>query len=322
MAVHATARRSPRGAPSAPSLPTIRSMGASDADVGLFEEQRPWLFGVAYRMLGSAVEAEDVVQDAFIRWHRTDRSAIAVPQAWLTRVVTNLCVNRLASARAQRECYVGPWLPEPVLTGDGALGPLETVEQRELVSMGVLVLLERLTPLERAVFVLREAFGYSHRQIAEIVGVEEAHCRQLHRRAHQHVSQARPRFPADEALHRRIVERFVAATVHGDLAGLERLLAEDVTSWADGGGTVTAARRPVTGRAKVLRYLLGMSARPEAGLVRAEILEVNGSPAALLWTADVLAAVLAPEVAGDRVAGIRFVLDPAKLAFSAAQSGG
>ena len=289
--------------------------------MGLFEEQRPWLFGVAYRMLGSAVEAEDVVQDASIRWHRTDRLAIAVPQAWLTRVVTNLCVNRLASARARRECYVGPWLPEPVLTGDGALGPLETVEQRELVSMGVLVLLERLTPLERAVFVLREAFGYSHRQIAEIVKVEEAHCRQLHRRAHRHVSQARPRFAADEALQRRIVERFVAATVHGDLAGLERLLAEDVTSWADGGGTVTAARRPVTGKAKVLRHLLGMSARPEAGLVRAEICEVNGWPAALLWTVDVLAAVLAPEVAGDRVVGIRFVLDPAKLAFSAAQSG-
>jgi hypothetical protein len=209
---------------------------------------------------------------------------------------------------------VGPWLPEPVLTGGGALGPLETVEQRDLVSLGVLVLLERLTPPERAVFVLREAFGYRHREIAGILDIDETHSRQLHSRARKHVTASRKRFTVDQDTRERIVERFLAATLRGDVQALEQLLADDVVSWADGGGTVTAARRPVVGKAKVLRYLGGMRTRPEVALVEAEIVEVNGAPAALLRLAGTVVAVLAPEVGGDQVASIRMIVNPAKLA--------
>jgi RNA polymerase sigma-70 factor (ECF subfamily) len=272
-------------------------------------------------MLGSAEEAEDAVQDTFIRWHGADQATIGTPAAWLTKVITNLCLNRLTSARMQRERYVGSWLPEPVLTADGTLGPLETVEQRESIALGVLVMLERLTPAERAVFVLREAFGHQHREIAEVLDIDEAHSRQLHRRARQHIADVRTRFAVDDDQRRRIVERFAAATLTGDVAGLERLLAEDVVSWADGGGTVTAARRPIVGKDKVLRYLLGMSARPEAAVVRAEIADVNGRPAVLLHFQDALVGVLAPDIEEDRITGVRFILSPAKLAFIAAQAG-
>lgn len=292
---------------------------AAGTDVAAFEEQRSRLFGLAYRLLGSAAEAEDAVQDAYLRWHQADRALIEEPAAWLTRVVTNLCLNRLTSSRAQRERYVGPWLPEPVLTGDGTLGPLETVEQRELVSMGVLLLLERLTPQERGVFVLREAFGYRHAEIAEVVGIDERHSRQLYRRAREHLGQARRRFPADEGKRRRIVERFFAATSDGDLDGLQRLLAGDVVAWADGGGETTAARLPVVGRDKVLRYLLSLRARPEAAQVTGEIAEVNGEPALLLWLAGDLVFVLVPEVVGERVATVRIVVNTRKLGFAARQ---
>ncbi|MEV4223371.1 RNA polymerase sigma factor SigJ [Nonomuraea sp. NPDC049725] len=282
----------------------------------VFEEQRPRLFGLAYRLLGSAAEAEDLVQETFLRWRQAGRAD--VPAAWLTRVITNLCLNELASARRRRESYAGPWLPEPVLTGDGALGPLETVEQRESVSLGLLVLLERLSPAERAVFVLREAFGHSHAEIAAMLGLGEAHSRQLHRRAREHVGAARKRFAADRDQHRRIVERFLAATLDGDVAGLERLLAADVVAWADGGGS-TAARRPVRGRLRVLRYLGGLSLRPEAAAVTAVIAEVNGEYAALLRHDGELRAVMAVEVAGERVTAVRTMVNPDKLAFAAAQ---
>ncbi|MEV4314563.1 RNA polymerase sigma-70 factor [Actinocrispum sp. NPDC049592] len=285
----------------------------------VFEQHRARLFGVAYRLLGSAAEAEDAVQDAFLRWHDADPDDIEVPAAWLTKVVANLCLTRLTSARARRERYVGTWLPEPVLTGDGALGPLETVEQRDSVSLGMLVLLERLTPVERAVFVLREAFGHHHREIAGMLDIDEAHSRQLHSRARKHVTDVRKRFKADKAHHRRIVERFLAATLTGDLAGLEELLAEDVVSWADGGGTVTAARRPIQGRAKVARYLHGVHSRPEVAFVRAEIAEVNGAPAALLRLSGTLAAIFALEVDGDLITDICLLVNPSKLAFATAQ---
>ncbi|MCE7009538.1 RNA polymerase sigma-70 factor [Kibdelosporangium philippinense] len=270
------------------------------------------MFNIAYRMLGSVAEAEDVVQDAFLRWHGADQSKIATPPAWLTKVVTNLCLTRLSSARARREQYVGPWLPEPVPTADGALGPLETVEQRELVSLGVLVVLERLTPPERAVFVLREAFGHQHREIAEILDIDEAHSRQLHSRARRHVADARKRFPADRARHEEIVRRFLDATLRGDVKGLEQFLADDVVSWADGGGKVTAARRPIVGKAKVLRYMLGFQRRPELKEISAEIAEINGQPAWVLsW--NHMTAVFVAEMEGERVAALRAILNPDKL---------
>lgn len=284
--------------------------------VGVFEEQRPRLFALAYRLLGSAAEAEDAVQETFLRWSRA--GSVEVPAAWLTKVITNLCLNQLASARRRRESYVGPWLPEPVLTAGGVLGPLETVEQRESVSLGLLVLLERLSPAERAVFVLREAFGYGHAEIGDVLGLDEAYCRQLHRRARAHVGAARKRFDADREQHRRIVERFMAATLHGDVAGLERLLAADVVAWADGGGS-TAARRPVSGRERVLRYLGGLSVRPEASAVTAGVAEVNGEFAVLLRQEGELRAVMAVEIVDGRVSVVRTLVNPAKLAFAAAQ---
>ncbi|QFG20614.1 RNA polymerase sigma factor SigJ [Actinomadura sp. WMMB 499] len=286
-------------------------------DVEVFEGERPRLMGLAYRMLGSAAEAEDVVQDAYLRWSRAGH--VDVPAAWLTTVVTNLCLNRLSLARVRRESYVGPWLPEPVLTADGALGPLETVEQRDSVSQGVLVLLERLTPAERAVFILREAFGHPHREIAEILGVSEAHSRQLHRRARAHVGEDGRKGVIDADRHRRIVETFFGATLDGDVAALERLLAEDVVSVADGGGEVSAARRPVSGRAAVLRYLRGLAARPEVASATTRITEVNGEPAALFWIGGALAGVVTLQVEDGLITQVRTVVSPRKLAFAAAQ---
>jgi RNA polymerase sigma factor (sigma-70 family) len=201
---------------------------ASAGAVREFEAQRRRLLGLAYRLLGSASEAEDAVQDAFLRWHATDRARVASPSAWLTKAVTNLCLTRLASARARREAYVGPWLPEPVLAVEEALGPLETAELRESVSHALLVLLERLAPAERAVFVLAEAFTYSHREIAEILEISEANSRQLHHRARQRLAQARRRFRVSRAQRHRILERFLSAARTGDLDGLERLLAAEV----------------------------------------------------------------------------------------------
>lgn len=218
-----------------------------------FEALRPRMFGLAYRLLGSAQDAEDVVQDAFLRWQGADRAAVRNPWAWLAKVVTNLALNRLSSARVRRERYVGQWLPEPVLTTTGALGPLETAEQRESVSLALLVLLERLKPAERAVYVLREAFGYGHREVAEVLGTTEANSRQIHRRARASLEDAEAASASeisdeDRARWRDLVARFMAAARAGDLRGLEQLLTADVMSWADGGGRVGTARRPVLGQ--------------------------------------------------------------------------
>ncbi|MFD3513400.1 RNA polymerase sigma factor SigJ [Streptomyces sp. NPDC058657] len=317
--------------------------GEADA-VAEFASHRSRLFSLAYRMLGSASEAEDLVQDTYLRWSAADTSEIRTPAAWLTRVMTNLCINHLTSARVRREQYVGPWLPEPVLTGAGALagatgaaglGPLETAEQRESVTFALLTLMERLTPAERAVFVLREAFGHSHREIADAVGVDEAHSRQLLRRAQQQLGNPRRHFEVDEKLRRKLVERFFAATVQGDLAGLEALLADDVVAWADGGGTVSAARRPVTGRDKVLRYLVGLAGWLEAPEFHYAFGEVNGEVAVMVHVSAaaagegsavgdgegerVLFAVVVPEFRDGLVSGVRTVLSPAKLAFAAGQ---
>lgn len=294
-------------------------MTTTEAAAAEFESHRPRLFSLAYRMLGSASEAEDVVQDTYLRWSKADRSAVRTPAAWLTKVMTNLCINQLTSARAQRELYVGPWLPEPVFTSRDELGPLETAEQRESVSFALLTLMERLTPGERAVFVLREAFGHSHREIAEVLDIEEANSRQLHRRAREQLGRPRRHFDVDDAQRKKVVERFFAATLEGDVAGLEQLLADDVVAWSDGGGQVSAARRPISGREKVLRYLLGLGARPEAAQVRGEYAEVNGEPAVAVFAGGTLRGVIVPEVGDGRVSAVRTVINPGKLAYAAAQ---
>ncbi|RCG16876.1 RNA polymerase subunit sigma-24 [Streptomyces diacarni] len=335
----------------------------TDAAVARFEAHRGRLFGIAYRMLGSATDAEDVLQEAYLRWQRADQEAVAAPGAWLATVVTRLCLNELASARVRREQYVGQWLPEPVLTGaaivsergtavwGGAgaapLGPLETAEQRDSVSLALLVLLERLTPPERAVFVLREAFGYPHREIAEVLGVSEANSRQLYRRAKRAVhgttqtvsaapegataqtgsaapeGSAPPGGSAAPDMPYRsgwsgLVETFVAAAREGDLRRLERLLAEDVVSYADGGGKVNTARRPISGRARVARYLAGGLERFAAGVALVPC-EVNGGPALLGLAAGRLLGVLSLDVVEGRITTLRIIANPDKVRYAAQQ---
>jgi RNA polymerase sigma factor (sigma-70 family) len=293
-------------------------MGVTQERLERFEANRRRLFGLAYRLLGEASEAEDVVQDAYLRWE-SNGTAVS-PEAWLTKVVTNLCLNRLTSARAQRERYVGTWLPEPVFTDGGVLGPLDTVEQRESLSLGMLVLLERLTPPERAAFVLREAFGHSHREIAEILELDEPHARQLYHRAQQHVGAARRRFVATPEQRRKLLERFLEATLHGDVQALERLLAEDVVAWADGGGKAPAARRPVTGRDNALRYLVAVGRHPLRARLTFAVDTVNGEPALVIHLDGRLFAVIVPRLDGDRIVAFHAVTNPDKLAFAVRQT--
>lgn len=317
-----------------------------------FTAHRGRMFGLAYRMLGSAMDAEDVVQDAFLRWSGADRTGITSPGAWLARTVTNLCLDLLTSARVRRERYVGPWLPEPVLTEGGPLGPDDQAQQQDSVSLAMLTLLERLTPTERAAFVLREAFGYDHASIAEILGCSTVNARQLHSRARRRLEREHPRTPettnpattnpaptnttnpattnpatahtatpTDPAELRRLVERFLAAAREGDLGELESMLAADVVSWSDGGGRVSAARHPVVGATKVGRLFMGL-ARKAGADAHAEVRDVNGGPALVVTlpgqagdagTDQIV--VIAFEVAGGRVTGVRAVVNPDKLRY-------
>jgi RNA polymerase sigma-70 factor (TIGR02957 family) len=286
-----------------------------------FEAHRPRLFSLAYRLLGSAEEADDTVQDAYLRWSGAQRADIEHAAAWLAKVVTNLCLNRLTSARARREQYVGPWLPEPVVTASGALGPLDSAEQRDSVSTALLLLLERLTPAERAVYVLREAFAYSHREIAGLLELSEANCRQLYARAVRRVAARTPRFTPRPEQQRGLVESFIAAAREGDVAGLEKVLAEDVTWWGDGGGRVTAARRPIVGREKVLRFLLGTARRFGAG-IELSLAEVNGWSALLAYQGGELTAVASFDVRDGAIVEVRAVVNPEKLAYVRGQLGG
>ncbi|WP_409492063.1 RNA polymerase sigma-70 factor [Amycolatopsis sp. cmx-11-12] len=282
-----------------------------------FEQLRPTMFGLAYRLLGSAAEAEDAVQDAYLKWAGAERESIESPRAWLAKVVTNLCLNRLTSARARRERYVGPWLPEPVLTSDEVFGPLETAEQRDSVSLAMLMLLEQLSPVERAVFVLKEAFAYSHREIAAILDISEVNSRQVHSRARRALNRSDERRVSNPSQLEKLVESFLSAARDGDLPALESLLTADVTAWSDGGGKITAARRPVHGAAKVARLYAGMFAG--AAQVSIEIGEVNGGPAVIATAGGALYGILGFEVVDGRIAGLRAVANPDKLAFVSRQ---
>lgn len=288
-------------------------------EVEVFERARARLEAIAYRLLGSASDAEDAVQDTFLRWQAADREHVETPEAWLTRVLTNLCLNQLTSARARRETYVGTWLPEPVLAGDRMLGPVDTVEQRESVSMAVLTLMERLSPNERAVYVLREAFGYLHGEIAEILGVSEANCQQIYRRARQHVTAGRARAEVDDAAARKIVTEFLTAANNGEIQRLVELLTDDATSVGDGGGKIPARTTPITGALAVAKFLRGLfrpsdvkrnlvSGRPA---LYAEV--VNGGPAVVVVTGQQVVGVMSLEVTPDGVAAIRVQVNPDKL---------
>ena len=286
--------------------------------LAVFHRHRPHLFGIAYRLLGSATDAEDLLQDAWLRWEGVDHHVVADPAAYLARLVTNLCLNELNSARARREVYVGSWLPEPVLTGGGtALGLLDGAVQRESVSFALLTLLERLSPAERAAYVLREAFAYSAREVAELIGTSEANARQLHARARRHLG-SEIAAPVDPQRWHDLVDRFFAAAQDGDLARLEELFAEDVEARADGGGQVSAARRPVRGRDVVARYLLGVVQKFGEGLTPA-LIEVNGAPALVATAGDELRAVWFIETDGTVITGVKMVVNPEKLAFAGRQ---
>ncbi|WP_055598351.1 RNA polymerase sigma-70 factor [Streptomyces aureus] len=289
------------------------------SDVDRFEAARPRLEAIAYRLLGSASEAEDAVQETFLRWHAADRERIETPEAWLTKVLTNLCLNQLTSARVRRETYVGQWLPEPVLAGDRMLGPADTAEQRESVSLAMLTLMERLSPNERAVYVLREAFGYAHREIAEILDLTESNCQQIHRRAKQHLATDRARTEVDAVAARKVVEEFLAAALSGDTEPLVRLLTHDAVGVADGGAKVPARRTPVVGALGIARYLRGLF-RPSAakrtiagGDPELHAAVVNGCPAVLVSIGERIAGVICLEATPDGVVAVHLQVNPDKL---------
>lgn len=281
-----------------------------------FEEYRSLLFALAYRMLGSAMEAEDIVQEAYLRYRATPTESIRSLKSLLTTIVHHLCMDQLKSARAQRETYVGPWLPEPIITGDDAslLSPLGPMTDPESISLAFLVVLERLSALERAVFLLREVFDYEYAEIAQITGRDAAACRQLFSRAKKHIMEHRSRFPASPEAHAQMVGRFMDACVGGDMDGLMSLLAEDVTAWSDSGGKVAgAARQPMHGRDKVARAMIGLLSRAPDGMTF-EMIEANGLPALLIRIKGRIVGVLTLEVEGEFIRAVRTVVNPDKLA--------
>jgi RNA polymerase sigma-70 factor (ECF subfamily) len=281
------------------------------ADVDIFTNYRPRLFGLAYRMLGSVMDAEDIVQEAYLRWQQVSGAMVDEPRAYLTTVVTRLCIDHLRSARVRREQYVGPWLPEPLVT-DQAPEPSNAPALAESLSMAFLVLLETLTPQERAVFLLHEVFGYSFTEIATVIGKSEANCRQIAGRARKHVEGRRPRFDASRDQQERLLHRFVKACTTGDMDALLSVLADDVTLWADGGGKVQAALEPIHGAAKVARGALTVLAKAPPGLTFRFAL-VNGQPGIVAEIDGQPYSVLTFDVVGDRIQTIRSVANPDKL---------
>ena len=286
----------------------------SDAEV--FEAQRDFMFAVAYRMLGTVTDAEDAVQDAWLRWSAAPRSELANPQAYLARIVANTALNRLRSARARREAYVGPWLPEPLLT-ETRPDAAARAELAESVAVAMLVVLESLTPDERAVFVLREVFGFSHAEIGAALGRSGAAVRQLAHRAREHVQARRPRFDVDRNQQRQVTQRFLAAAAGGDIEGLITVLAPDVRLLTDGGGKVRAALRPIIGAGKVARFIAAISSRPYGGIeisdMSLEATEINGGMGVLATAGGQAMAVLTLAVADGRITAIQLLTNPDKL---------
>lgn len=279
------------------------------------------MFAVAYRMLGAVQDAEDAVQDAWLRWSAAPRSEVASPRAYLARIVVSAALDRLRSARARREAYIGPWLPEPLLT-EARPDPAERAELAESVSVAMLVVLESLAPAERAVFVLREVFGFSYAEIGAALGRSDAAVRQLGHRAREHVQARRPRFDVDQNQQREVTQRFLAAAVGGDIEGLMTVLAPDVTLLTDGGGKARAALRPIIGADKVARFLAAISSQPYMGMeisgMSLEVVEINGGPGTLVTADGQAIAVLTLTVADGRIAAIQALLNPDKLSAIAA----
>ncbi len=283
-----------------------RGSGSRDADDSYFEEWRGLLFGIAYRMLGSATEAEDIVQEAYLKWVGRSNCQVETVRAYLVTIVTRLCIDHFASARVRRVAYAGPWLPEPIMAERPPL-----VEQADSLTMAFLVLLEELTPPERAAFLLHDVFGYPFDEVAESVGRSATTCRQLASRARRHIEQRRRRFDADPRHGQELTRQFLVACGSGDLDGLLGLLADDVVVWTDGGGKVRAAVRPVVGAHRSSRFLLNV-AKKARGVPREVVL--NGQPALVFLDGAGVTAALIVDSSEAKIVAVRLVSNPDKLA--------
>jgi RNA polymerase sigma-70 factor (ECF subfamily) len=276
----------------------------------VFDEHRPYLFGVAYRMLASAADAEDVVQEAYLRWSAQPRDDVVEPRGFLTTIVVRLCLDEVRSARSRRETYVGPWLPEPLLVDEHDAS--WAAELADSLSLAFLVVLEELAPAERAAFLLHDVFEYGYPEIAEMLGRQEPSCRQLVSRARHRVGERHHRFDADREQGQQLAERFVAACSTGDLGELMDMLSEDVVVWTDGGGVVKAALKPIYGADKSARFLVGVAGTiPTTAEIR--YASVNGQPGVLVVDGGVVATAVVFDVIDRRVVGVRVVSNPAKL---------
>ncbi|MGH2607869.1 MAG: RNA polymerase sigma-70 factor [Tepidiformaceae bacterium] len=285
----------------------------AEADVQEFEEQRPLLFGVAYRMLGSATEAEDIVQDAYLRYQAVPREEVRNDRSYLVTIVSRLCLDHLKSARVQRERYVGPWLPEPVLTGDDdwRISPEGLIDLRESVSMAFLVMLESLGPVERAVLLLHDVFDYSHAEVGQVVRRSETACRQVLKRARERLAERRPRHVPSLDHQSRLTQQFLSAAATGDIDGLLAALAQDAIAYSDGGGKVAAALNPIYGADKVARFVCVFPKKEQTD--RIEVHEVNGQPALLTWLGRHLTNVVLLSFEGDQVVTFYAQRNPDKL---------
>jgi len=281
-----------------------------DASTGTFQAHRPLLLNIAYRMLGSYAEAEDVVQEAWLRWHAQDQE-IQTPKPWLTRTVTRLCLDSLKSARSKRETYVGSWLPEPVPTDKPS--PFgDAVELADSLSLALLAVLERLSPMERAAFLLREIFDYSYKQLADILDVSEENCRQIAHRARARVRSERPKFKVDPQEREDLLQRFGQAAASGELENLVALFHEGITLWSDGGGKVKATLRPVYGPQKVARFFRGIKDKIPTDL-SIQIRQINGEAALVYMLGQEPFSVIALDVEDGLIRGVLMVRNPEKL---------
>lgn len=285
---------------------------SADPSAAAFESQRQRLLGVAYRMLGSIAEAEDAVQDAYLRWHEVDQAIVRNAQAFLTRMVSRICLDRLKSARARREIYVGPWLPEPVLDAE-QLSAETTNEYATDLSVGLMLALERLSPLERAAFLLHDVFDVEFCEIATLIGRNEAACRQLAARARTHVRAARPRFtmPADGGA--GLVAAFSAAMQSGDVSALAKTLAADAVLHSDGGGKRAAALNPIFGRDRIARFFAGVTLKFREPVAEIRQTRINSLPGLLVSYADGSLQTMAFEIADEQIARVYVVRNPDKL---------
>jgi RNA polymerase sigma-70 factor (ECF subfamily) len=283
----------------------------------VFSTDRRLFFSIAYRMLGSASDAEDVLQDAWMRYQAADESEIRSPRAFVATIVSRLCLDRLKSARSTREEYIGPWLPEPVLTSE-MRGPEAVLQHEESITLAFLVLLEKLSPEERAVFLLKDVFEYEHAEIAEMLNTSAENSRQLLHRAKARLAAERPRLTGTTASRRAVAERFARAFSSGDGSELTAILAQDVGLWSDGGGKAAAARRPLIGREEVVNFLVGLHRTGQktglASQASLDMEDVNSEPALVLRIGGELNSIFVFSVEDDRIAGIRVVRNPDKLA--------